>query len=198
MTAPTLTTRSALMSFLIRYPEAVGISIDPGQKSGAALVIQRRAGFVFQVVFAETVKDDPSAYNAVAERARAVATAEGLPLMAIVERAPPGMGKRFSARTRDGMAQRAGAWVSALRAHGKVPQSQILRVYPAQWRKPVLGIGMGETRFMKALAQTYVRSRYKLLELGDDAAEALVQATYLLRHRPIELALEQAAKEAAS
>lgn len=189
---------------VIHIPDRAVLGVDPGEKSGAAIVLTTRSGFAQGLVLARSVRDKAVERDEVVAAAVTSAKAAGVPLVVVLEKAAPGMGKRFGARTRDGFAQRCGQWLDAFERAG-VPRARIVRVMPQQWRAPVLGVGGGKSEFMKELARSYALARYPELrtqaDLSPDAFEAvciaLWGATYQAREEAAAKAAAKAAKAAA-
>ena len=161
------------------HNHCVVLGIDPGKKAGAAVTYDDR------LLMSQAVRDKPL------ERARVVATAFGCAKtiadaigeevhgVLVVERFGAGAGAfgRFGARTRDGIAARAGAWMEAWELGGG-KKKHIVRVFPQTWRSPVLGRGQGSAVLMKELAKIYVVGRYGLCIEDDNEAEAICIATW--------------------
>ena len=150
------------------------LAIDPGEKSGAALML------LGKLIFSTAVKDSPEARAFVVKLAMDAAEgAGGLPVRVVIEKFGAGMGAHghFGARTLAGIERRVGAWRESAQLAG-VKLTEIVRVYPQTWRSRVLGKGSGSSESMKALARVYVAKRFDIESPSEDEAEAICIAVW--------------------
>ena len=150
------------------------LGIDPGRKSGAALVAADGHTVVLKGLW--QVRDSPDGRDAVVREALAF----GTPAVYIEKfGAGIGAGGFFGARTLAGIERNVGAWEDALIRAGLRVSGRVL---PQSWRKAVLGTAGGGSVVLKRLAVDYVNVRFGMeqrkIDLTADVAEAVCIALW--------------------
>lgn len=150
--------------------EHVVLAIDPGSKSGAAVM---HGG---QLIQSWALKlDDIEQRAAVVQTAIGTAIALNLPLMAILERWRGG--GKWGTRAIAGTGASYGVWRDELIRAG-YPKSRITTVYPTEWRGRVFGFAAGRSsNEWKRIAVEYVQARFDVT-LKADEAEAVCIALW--------------------
>lgn len=145
------------------------LGIDPGKTGGWGITSEVPSPVFALCGIARNFADR----KAVIEAAKAGAAKRKQPLVAVVEDWSPGGWKSFDAILRSGEAR--GRWLEHLELEG-VPW---VAATVSEWRTAVFGKSAMKMKrdAAKTLAQTYVKSEYKI-EAEIDAAEALLIARF--------------------